>query len=549
MNAAFDSLVKSHFDARMEMDPLTATHLGLHQHDHRMPEATPEALEAEMSLIRTDLAKLEAMSDRELDHDRRLDLAAMRHYLAMSLFEYEEMGLWRSYPTAVDVIGMALYPLFSRDFAPFPERARSIASRLEQIPRFLEESKRLLTDPVLVWVALAVESSLRICGFMETIIQAVRSQVQDTELANRVSRAGAEACKAVDSYRHWMLAELMPRSRPEFAIGREKFDRLIVMRRLGMTTDEIYHLGEEILEHAKGEMERLARELDGGADAATMRERLKDKHPNNFEEVLKGCREQMQAAREFVIRSGYATLPAREVLAVEPTPQFMAHIIPFAAYIPPGKFDTLQKGQFLVTPVGDQPERLRDFHWAALVNKAVHEGYPGHHLQLACANTNPSLARLLGGGVEFIEGWAHYCEEAVAAHGFADSKEVEFERYADMVWRACRILIDIRLCSGEMTYSEAVRMLMEVGGYHEAAAQAEIRRYTFTPGYQLSYLLGKHLIIKLKDKMQTLHGAGFSERRFHDAMLYAGNLPMFLMQKAVEAALEPQPVGDPATRT
>jgi len=540
MNDTFDALIKSHFDHQMELDPLTATHYGLHQYDHRMPDLTLTAVQAEIDFIRGTRDKLIAIDPGTLDSGRRLDLEAARHFLEMTLFDFEQLATWRSFPTAIDMIGMALHPLFSRDFAPLPERAAAITARMEQIPRFLEQSKELLSDPVRLWVNVGVESAHYISGYIKTIVETTLREIKDSALTRRMAEAGERAYKAVDSYRDWLIDEGRPLPRSEYAIGREKFDRLIAMRRLGLDTDQIYRLGEEMFARAVEETERLAHELDGGADAATIRERLKDNHPADFDGVLKGCRDAMDASREFVKSSHFATLPENEKLVVIPTPDFMAHTIPFAAYMPPGRFDREQKGEFLVTPVGEHPKRLREFHHAALVNKAIHEGYPGHHLQLVCANTNPSLARLLGAGVEFIEGWAHYCEEVVAEHGFADSREIEFERYDDMIWRACRIMIDIKLCSGEMPFTDAIDMLVRECHFHQASALAEIKRYTYTPGYQLSYLLGKHLIMELKKKVKTVQGASFSERKFHDAMLYAGNLPMFLMEKVVEDTLQLQ---------
>ena len=56
-------------------------------------------------------------------------------------------------------------------------------------------------------------------------------------------------------------------------------------------------------------------------------------------------------------------------------------------------------------------------------------------------------------------------------------------------------------------------------------AQAEVNRYTFTPGYQLSYLYGKHLLLELRERRRLVEGADFKLRRFHDTLLAASAVP------------------------
>ena len=57
------------------------------------------------------------------------------------------------------------------------------------------------------------------------------------------------------------------------------------------------------------------------------------------------------------------------------------------------------------------------------------------------------------------------------------------------------------------------------------AALAEVRRYTYTPGYQLSYLYGRHLLVELRERRRLAEGRAFDLKAFHDRLLYAGSLP------------------------
>ncbi len=72
----------------------------------------------------------------------------------------------------------------------------------------------------------------------------------------------------------------------------------------------------------------------------------------------------------------------------------------------------------------------------------------------------------------------------------------------------------------------------------EVPALAEVKRYTYTPGYQLSYLIGKHLLKAMKEKIKTHFSPQFSQKEFHDILLYTGNLPIYLMERAVREKMK-----------
>ena len=82
-------------------------------------------------------------------------------------------------------------------------------------------------------------------------------------------------------------------------------------------------------------------------------------------------------------------------------------------------------------------------------------------------------------------------------------------------------------------------MLVDVAALERRQAVAEVNRYTYTPGYQLSYLYGKHLLNELREKVRAREGSGFSLLEFHDRLLYAGSVPAALWDRLFEEPLEP----------
>jgi uncharacterized protein (DUF885 family) len=102
------------------------------------------------------------------------------------------------------------------------------------------------------------------------------------------------------------------------------------------------------------------------------------------------------------------------------------------------------------------------------------------------------------------------------------------------IFRAVRIIVDVRMSRGEMTFEEAVNMLMKETGASKEIAVTEVRRYTITPGVPLSYLLGKHLILQLRDEIKEKMGSKYTDRFFHDTITAYGDFPISMIKTAFD---------------
>ena len=90
--------------------------------------------------------------------------------------------------------------------------------------------------------------------------------------------------------------------------------------------------------------------------------------------------------------------------------------------------------------------------------------------------------------------------------GFDDAPIFWLNVHTDAIWRACRIVLDVRMHRGELTVDEATASSSSNTSFEEANARAEVLRYTYTPTYQLSYLLGKVLLLQLREDEQPAPG-------------------------------------------
>ena len=536
-DADVDALAREIFDWYLEHEPVFATHMGIHEYDHLMPDGRLKAKLDEIKAGKVFKKKADAISPKGLSIARTIDLAALRNTINLSLFEEEELRFWESMPGAPSTVGGALFSLFMRDFAPLPERLHSITERLERTTKYVDQTKERLTKPVKLWTEIALESAQRLPMFLAVIEGTAKEALPPSDFA-RLREASARTKQSLAAHARWLEKDVLPKGKEVTGIGAPKFRKLVRLRELGLTVEQIYAVGQGMLRDSKRQLKALARGIQPGASVKEASEIVKSDHPVAFPEALAYTEKVMRDARQFVIDHDLMTVPPYEELKVIETPAYIRHVIPFAAYSSPGKFEKKQQGLYMVTPVEDKPEMLREHNFAGTRNTAVHEAYPGHHLQLACSNLNPSLARALVQAVESIEGWAHYCEDMMKQAGFANDARTKFVQIQDQVWRACRIIIDVDLHCGRMTFDEAVEMLVREAGMERPGALAEVKRYTYNPAYQLSYLIGKHLIMQLKADVKRAMGRTYTDKFFHDTYLYAGSLPMKYMRRLFELKLK-----------
>ena len=471
--------------------------------------------------------------------DARIDCRLMVQVAKASLRGFEKLKEHQRNPGTYSEECMGgVFLLLIKEFAPLEERLEKVLGRLRAIPEVLAQGKDNLVPEEVppVWNDVALESSQQGLALFTVLIPALAQQAP--KLAADLEAASQKAAGALEDYARFLKEEVAVRARGNFAAGTELFEELLREdHMLDYTAQDLLQTGWRLLEETQKEMEELGRQIDSRRTVKELLEEAKADHPQ-AEELLDVYRREMARTREFVVSQGIVSIPAGESLKIEPTPPFIRGIIPYAAYMMPGPLESLQQGIFLVTPVdpqsprGEQEEKLKGHNYSKLPVTVLHEGYPGHHLQLVYANSAGSLPRKLGAFIStvFIEGWAFYCEELMEQLGYIDKPLQRLGRLGDQLWRAARIILDVSLHTGKMTVQEGIDFLVEKAGLERSNAQAEVRRYSSSPTQPMSYLIGKLEILKLIDEYKKTHPQA-SLKEVHDAVLSCGSLPPRLMRE------------------
>jgi uncharacterized protein (DUF885 family) len=506
--AKFAEFCDAYFKKYFQLHPTEAIYYGIEGYDHLLNDYSDDSYHAETSFVSESLNALRQIATADLNQDEAIDYALLEGRLAIQSYEHAKEDYRLKWPDIYSPTD-AIYILTVRETNDF---AGNLLSRLTRSPALIQQGMANLSrkeaNPPKLWTEMAAESAKGSLRFLENLPNhpKVQAEVKDTiALRDAIGKVKS----ALKDFAAYLESDLSQRSSGAYAVGTEHFNLLLKKKHfLDHDHRSLLAFGQALFASTKKELSALAEELSPG---------------KGIESV----------AREFVRDNRLVSFPPKEELRVVYTPEFRRHEIPFAAYLSPSPKDPNQVGYYYVTPVTDN-ELLREHNWVGLENTSVHESYPGHHLQFSVANSIPgasTLPRLMNESSVFYEGWALYCEQLMQEQGFLKSKEHRFVMLKDRLWRALRIIIDVKTQTGEMTYDEAADLMVSELQFPRAQACADLNWYSQSPAVPMGYALGWSIINRLRQQEQTRLSAKFNLGEFHDRLLSAGSISLPLVEK------------------
>jgi uncharacterized protein (DUF885 family) len=306
------------------------------------------------------------------------------------------------------------------------------------------------------------------------------------------------------------------------------------------TAEEIHRIGLDEVARIRKEMEAIIREVkfQGSFDEFTHFLRTDPRfYYKSAEDLLEGYRDICKRVDAALPRL-FWTLP-RLPYGVIPTPDFEAPTST-TAYYREGSQEAARPGYFVANTY--KLETRPKYEMEAL---AIHEAVPGHHLQIALAQELEGLPKFRrhGGFTAFVEGWGLYSESLGVEMGFYTDPYSKFGQLTYEMWRAVRLVVDTGMHAMKWDRQRAIDFMKSNTAKTEHDIAVEIDRYIVWPGQALAYKIGELKIKELRARAARELGEKFDVRRFHDAVLLAGALPLDVLEKWVHAWIAEQKAG------
>ncbi len=549
-DASFRSLVDRFYAAALPYEPSTATSLGIHDYDSKLEDWSQSTIQTEIRGLHYYMSKFDAFPVAGLDQPTAADLAIMRNNLRSQLLTLETIKPWQTNPDLYSsgITGSA-FTLMERDFASPDDRLRSLIAREQQMPKMLDEARANLANCPEIYTEIALEQLPGDVSFFQNDVPSAFTKATNSDLKQQFAKSNAAVIAALGSYEQWMRSDLLPRSHGDFRYGADTFAKKLQYDEMVTTPlPELLTIAMNDLHKNQAEFARVAKLVDPARQPKEVLAELTEDHPAQGQ-LLAAFHDQFAGLIAFIHAHKIVTMPDDVEPTLEETPPF-ERATTQASMDPPGPFETHSRTSYFNVTLPEKswtPEHIQDylgtFNIGTITSTAVHEAYPGHHVQELWANSvGLSKVRKIVNANTYVEGWAHYCEQMMLDQGYgqpgAGAKDeheanlIRLGQIVDALLRDGRFVVAIQMHTGSMSLDQARTFLVDEGYQTHSVADVEVKRGTSDALY-LYYTLGKLEILKLRADMQKKQGSGFTLEQFHDAFLRQGPVPIPIVREAL----------------
>jgi uncharacterized protein (DUF885 family) len=549
----FHAVIADHWAWFLKSNPVYATALGVHTYDdelgdYSLAEADRQAVQAALFVKR-----LDAIPAEELTPADRTNQAILRRILAEQIeangfgertMTFSTLGSWFQ-----GFAGLA-------DFVPVRTKAdfSSYLGRLAQFPKVNAQALDVTRQAV---AGGYMQPCVTLSGFEQTITGVIADKPEDsrfyapfknpkpidvteTEWTQMQTRAKAlitgtlnpEYRKIDDYYR----SSYLPMCRKTYGAAAlpdgERYYAFMVRQQTTtlLTPDQIHQIGLDEVKRIRADMTALATKAGYPSREAFIQSLRTDPkyYPKSPAELM-GAAALQAKLNDGKMPTLFATLP-RLSYGVRAIPAETAEGSTTAYYMQGSSAAGIAGTYYVNTSKLDQRPL---YELAALT---AHEAVPGHHNQIALQQelSLPDFRKYVASFTAFVEGWGLYSEHLGIEMGIYDTPEKDMGRLSYEMWRACRLVVDTGLHAKAWTKTQAVAFMKDNTALTDANIDAEVNRYISSPGQALAYKLGELKILSLRKKAEAALGSKFDVRRFHDAVLGQGAIPLDVLEAQID---------------
>jgi len=548
------ALADDYWAFQMKENPVWASQIGHRQYDAELGDISLAAEDRRAAAAQRFLARLNAIPDAGLTPAQRVDKSILKRNLETAI-EANRFGQRTMLFTNRSGWHQELASI--ADNLTFRGKAdyENYLSRLAKYPAYNAEAIRVSDQAVRGGFTLPCAA---MDGYDKTISGVIpadpaRSRlygpfdrerpanIAASDWADLQARAraliGGPLRAAYAAHLAWYVRDYAPNCRQQVGVsaqpnGAAYYDfRIRQMTTTAMSADEIHRLGLSEVARIRAEMEKVARKA-GFASREAMIADMRS-NPKWFARTPAELLASAAAMAKTIDGKmpGLFTVLARLPYGIKEIPAETAAGQTTAYYQPGSPALGLAGFYFVNTSKLDQRPL-----WE-LPALTVHEAVPGHHMQIALQQelALPEWRREGAFFTAFVEGWGLYSERLGIEMGIYDTPQKDMGRLGYEMWRAARLVVDTGVHSKGWSKARAVAFMKDNTTLTDANIEAEVNRYISWPAQALAYKLGELKIRELRGRAEKALGERFDLRRFHDAVLGQGAVPLDTLDAQIEA--------------
>ena len=562
-----NALFQTYFDESMQMNPVSATYLGVNQYNDRFsPPINQQNLAESLAFEEKYLAKIKSIDASVLSGQdllsyeiflRDREIAIKGAQFPGHLMPIHQMGGAHSYFASLGS-GKSAQPFNTADdYRNFISRAQGFASYMDSAIVAMQEGIKksiVLPKPLIQKVLPQLQIHI-LEDVTKSVFYAPLEKLKDNaNITNadkeQITKDYIDTIKntiipAYSRVQQFMQQSYLAKGRDTVGLndlpnGKAWYEyRIETNTTLALTADEIHTFGQQEVARILAEMTKVKETVGFEGDLSAFFEFLRTDEQFFFEseQALIDGYTQVKEKIDSRIPLLFDVFPKAdyEVRAVE---AFRAASSAGASYQSPAP-DGSRPGIFYINAYNlkAQPKYLME-------TLSIHEAAPGHHFQIAIQQEVESLPdfRKFGGYTVFAEGWALYAESLGKEMGLFTDPYMWYGRLSDEQLRAMRLVVDTGLHAFGWTRQQAIDFMIDNSSLAPSDIEAEVERYIAIGGQAVSYKVGQRHIRMLRNKAQQILGDKFDVKKFHTQVLIDGALPMPILEAKIGRWIEQQKI-------
>jgi uncharacterized protein (DUF885 family) len=426
-----------------------------------------------------------------------------------------------------------------------------------QLPRIVATAKVTLKNPPRVFVETAIRQNRGAIAFYESDLFRL---AEETPQVSELGQAAKTVVESLKDYQKFLEDDLLPRATGDWRIGKDRFARKLDLELdAGVTAEEVVRDAEAEADRVEREMYVIARQMWGGlfpkkalppddADGrrATVRLVLGEvaKEHGKPEELVRDVTHMVRDIKAFIAGHDILRLPDPDACRIIEMPEFQrGNTTAFLNPAPP--LDPKASSYYAVSPPPShwdtrrQTSYLEEYNSRMLHILSIHEGYPGHYVQLEYSNRHPSqIRRVLSSGV-FAEGWAVYTEQMMLDQGYGKGDlGLRLNQLKFYLRAVINAIIDNKMHCAGMTDEQCMDILMKRAFQSEGEAAGKVIRAKQSSCQLSTYFVGRMAFYRLRQQIERELGDQFDLGRYHEAVLAHGTLPVKYLPELARVRLK-----------